>query len=497
MRRLVIALACLLSAPLAARAADTPAPSGRLTLDGAIRDALARSYAIKVQSYSVPIARAAVTEALGKFDVTLNGSYQHGRTNTPYVADPFSGIRPPADHATSDSSSLSLSGLSPWGMSYQIGGYVNKVDDPALVPVLALTSYAGIQVTQPLLQGFGTGAALYEVRVARTNRAISEWDFRRAVIDTVTQVIDAYSDVLFAEASLRSAQRSLSAAEQLVAENRKRFAVGAMSEFDVLSATAQVASRRQGVIAAQAGVRQAKNGLKALVSDVRDPSLLARSLNLAPFPKEPEPSIEPARDFRTALTLRPDYQSAELALKRGDYDQHYYRNQLLPQVNLVASAGVNGIGSNWGASEADLRSHDFPSSSVGVTVSIPLTFTSGRGRYRAARLRREQARAYLEQLEQNIVVAVGNAAIQVQSARERVNTTRRARELNENMLDAEVKRLRAGTGSTFAVLYQQEQLGYAEINEAQAETDYQKSVAEYDRQLGRTLEVHHIDLVMP
>ena len=501
MRRIVLALACLLSVRLAAAAADAPAAStanaAPLTLDQAIREALARNYAIKVQSYGVPIARAGVTEAFGKFDVTLNGSYQPGRTNTPYLAAPFSGVRPPADLAASDSSSLSLSGLSPWGLSYQIGGYVNKVDDPALSPALAITSYAGIQVTQPLLQGFGTGSALYQLRVAKTNRAISEWDFRRAVIDTVTQVVDAYSDVLFARAYLRSAQHLLSAAEQLVDENKKRFAVGAMSQFDVLSATAQVADRRQGVIAAQAGLRQTENSLKALVSDVRDPSLLAHSLSLAPFPDQSEPAIEPVRDFHTALTLRPDYQSALLSLKRGEYDQRYYRNQLLPQVDLVASAGVNGIGRNWASSEADLRSHDFPSSSVGVTVSIPLASAAERGRYRAARLRREQARAYLDKLEQDIVVAIGSAAIQVQSARQRVATTQRARELNEKMLDAEVKRLRAGTGSTFAVLYQQQQLGYAEVNEAQAEADYQKSIAEYDRQTGRTLEVHHIDLVMP
>ena len=500
MRRLVLAFACLLTIPLAARAADAPAPAGTvepLTLDQAIREALARNYAIRVQSYAVPIARASVTEALGKFDVTLSGSYQHGRTNTPALADPFSGIRPAADLAYSDSSSLNLSGLSPWGLSYQIGGYVNKVNDPALIPTLALTSYAGIQITQPLLQGFGTGAALYEVRVAKTNRAISEWDFRRAVIDTVTQVIDVYSDVLYAEASLRSAERSLNAAEQLVSENKKRFAVGQMSQFDVLSAQARVADRSQGVIYAKAGLQQAKNGLRSLVSNVRDPSLLEHALTVAPFPTIEEPKIHPAQDFRTALALRPDYQSAVLALRRGDYDQRYYRNQLLPQVNLVASAGVNGVGRDWAGSQADLRSHDFPSSSLGVVVSIPLASAAERGRYRAARLRREQARAYLEKLEQDIVVAVGNAAIQVQSAIDRVATTRRARELNEKTLDAEVKRLRAGTGSTFSVLYQQEQLGYAEVNEAQAESDYHKSVAEYDRQLGRTLEVHHIDLTMP
>jgi outer membrane protein TolC len=62
------------------------------------------------------------------------------------------------------------------------------------------------------------------------------------------------------------------------------------------------------------------------------------------------------------------------------------------------------------------------------------------------------------------------------------------------MLEAELKRLRAGTGSTFDVLYQQEQLSYAEINEAAAQSDHIKALAEYDRQLGRTLATHHIEL---
>jgi outer membrane protein TolC len=57
-----------------------------------------------------------------------------------------------------------------------------------------------------------------------------------------------------------------------------------------------------------------------------------------------------------------------------------------------------------------------------------------------------------------------------------------------------MKRLRAGTGSTFNVLYQQDQFSGAEIAAAQAEADHRKALAEYDRQIGHTLETYRIAL---
>ena len=123
--------------------------------------------------------------------------------------------------------------------------------------------------------------------------------------------------------------------------------------------------------------------------------------------------------------------------------------------------------------------------------------TLAAGRYRAARLQQRQSETQLQQVEQAIVVLVGNAAGQIETAQKRIQANRHARELAQATLDAEVKRLRVGQSSTFFVAQQQEILSIAEVREAAAQSDYAKALAEYDRQLGVTLEKLRIDIEPP
>ncbi|MFA5264753.1 MAG: TolC family protein [Opitutaceae bacterium] len=492
--RILALCAALAAASLACAAAETAPEDAPLTLDQAIRLALAKNYTIRVQSYEVPIAQAAVTEALGRFDAKLSGSTNDSRDELPNLLNPLSGARPPATVTDTDTYSLALAGSIPGGLGYSIGASTTNARGTSNLFSDTYTSFAGVTLTQPLLRDFGLGTSLAQVRIARTNRAISEWDYRQTVIDTVTQVAYAYSDFQLAQAYLRSAIRSYESAQQLEKENERRFSVGERSEYDITSAKAEVASRQESVFAAQRYVSLAENAFNQLISDQKNPDLLKGRISLAPLPLDEPLRIDPAADFRTALEKRPDYLKALLSIKRGKIEKNYQLNQLLPRVDLVGSYGYNGLAGDYHNSRRDIRNQDFPSYSAGVNVTVPITSSTERGRYRAAKIRLQQAELMLERMEQDIVVQVGNAAVQLENTRKRVEATRSARELYDKLVEAEIKRLRAGTGSTFNVLYQQRYLSQAEISEAQAQSDYFKARADYDRQLGRTLEVNRIAL---
>ena len=486
--------ACLAAGTLLnSRAADSISDAP-LPLEQAIQMALAKNYSIRIESLGIPIARAGVTEALGRFDPVLSGSYNDARNKEPALASVATGLRAIPTITDTDYYSLGIVGCSPWGLSYKIGasasnerGNYNNFSD-------TYTTFSGITLTQPILRDFGFGASLATVRIARTNRAISEWDYRDTVINTVTQVIYAYCDVQNAQSRLRSAQKSLELALTLQKENERRFQVGERSEYEILSAKAKVANREETVLIMERYVRTAENALKQLVSDQRDAAVATQRINIVSTKIDQNLHIDAAADFRTALNQRPDYQKARLSVLKSNLDRNYKRNQLLPRVDLVGSYGYNGLASDYPSARSDLRNRDYPAYSAGLSVSVPLSSSTERGRYRASKLRQVQAELALEQMEQDIVLQVANAATQLETTLKRVAVTKRARELNEQTLEADIKRLRAGTGSTFNVLYQQEQLNYAETSEAQAIADHNKARAEYDRQLGRTLEVHHIAL---
>lgn len=479
-------------------APENPSAVENLTLHDAIQRALAKNYFIQTSSFDVSIANAAVSEQLGIFDPKLTGSYNYSDSETPSLADPLTGLRPPAYLDKNTSSSLGLGTLLPWGLSFSLTASSTNDRNPLVTTANNnYFNFAGITGKQPLLRDFGFGATTAQIRIAMTNHSISEWQFRQTLIDTVTQVIFAYCDLNFAHAQLDSALKSRELAAQLVDENEKRYKVGSLSEYDVTSARARLASLDDGILQAKEFIHDSENALKALITDDRSTRLLRWHIGIEPLPLPPATVIDAELDFREALKKRPDYQQALLTVKRNGIDSRYQRNQLLPRLDLVGSYGYNGYDTSFDTSRQMVRNQDFHAFSYGAQVSIPLTFTTERARYRAAKLQLRKSETSLASLEQGIVVQVGNAADRIETSRQRVEATRNARELGQKTLDAEVKRLRAGTGNTFFVVQQQEVLSQLQIIEANAVNDYQKALAEYDRQLGLTLEKLNISINVP
>jgi outer membrane protein TolC len=492
---LSLALACT-AIRLPAQPQNTAGSGEPLTVEQAIQLALEKNFSIKVSGFEASISAAGLTEALGKFDPSINARYLHQENQDPLLTFDPSGQRDTTRDKT-DSAELSLDGLLPWGMTYSLGAtsvnargrfnnYGNNYD-----------TFAGVSGTQPLLRDFGFGATLASVRIARTNRHLGEQQFRQSVIDTVTQVTRAYYDLGFAHAYLRSATRSRDLAAGLLAENEKRFKIGSMSEYDVTSARSRVATREDSVLQAERQVLDAENYLKQLISDDRSPAMLNRHFLISRPPPAPIIVVDPAADFKIALENRPDYRQAQLSLERSGINRRLQRNQFLPRLDLVGSYGYSGYDVTRSGAQDQIKDHDYRSFSYGVVASIPITFTTERGRYRAAKLREQQAETQLQDLEQNIVVLVGNAAGQIETAQKRIQANRKARELAQATLDAEEKNLRAGRGSTFFVAQQQELLAIAEVQEASAHADYYKALAEYDRQLGVTLEKRNLTIETP
>ena len=157
---------------------------------------------------------------------------------------------------------------------------------------------------------------------------------------------------------------------------------------------------------------------------------------------------------------------------------------------LSASYGYNGIDPSFAASRAQVRDEDHRAYSAGLVVSVPLTFTEGRGRVRAAKLAQQQSEADLVRLEQDIAVSVANSIGQLETAVQRVEATTRAYELAQQALDAEEKRFRAGTSSTYFVLQLQEQLAAAQSSQVRAIADQRRAIALYEREIGTTIASH-------
>ena len=200
-------------------------------------------------------------------------------------------------------------------------------------------------------------------------------------------------------------------------------------------------------------------------------------------------TVDPAKDLQVALDKRPDYQAARLGITIDRAEEASARNLLLPQLNLIAGYGYNGLSGNFAASRHMVAEEDSPSSSIGFNISIPITNAVGRGKARAARLQREQSEADLKRLEADIAVAVANAASQIETSRQRVLADQAAYDLANKALADEVKKLAVGSpgSSTLSVIQQQQSLITVDNSLASARAAQVQAVADYDQALGITL----------
>ena len=458
-----------------------------LTLDDAIRLALEKNQRVKVSAFNPQIARANVLAAYGAFDPALTFRRTYSES------DGAGTVLTPLTRSLTkeDDYSLSLDGLMPWGMTYSLGATATNQRGTFNTFADNYATFGGISVTQPLLNGFGFGATLSNLRVAKANRSISDWQHRQTVIDTVTNVIFAFNNLQQARDNLKIARFSRDLAAQLLSDNEKKIRVGATSDADVTQARARVATREENILIAERSARDVENQLRQLLGESQF-RVDGPTLEITELPPATGIAVDAASDLKRAYDFRPDYQAARFGVIIDRATNASAQNALLPRLDFVGSYGYSGLDRNFATARAQVRDQDARAYTAGMVVRIPLTFAEGRGRARAAKLNLRQSEADLTRLEQDIAISVTAAAGQIETTKQRVDATRTAMDLAQQELTNEQKRFAAGTSTTFLVSNAQSDLSSAQSSYARAVADQRRALAAYERELGTTLTAHHI-----
>lgn len=486
MRPLAYLLAAAVSAALAVSApAQEAGPT--LTLDDAIRMALQRNKLFKAASYQPKISRANLLVARGQFDPSLQftRSYQQSDFSTQ------AGFTPIEDSSKTDFYSAAVTGQLPLGTQYSLVANTQEFRD-ALDGAKSFDTFGGVSITQPLLQGFGLGYNLLNVRIAKANRASSDQAYRASAINTVTSVILDYINLELAHDQLNASRGAQAAAASLLTENEKEYKIGSISQSDVIQARANTSFYGESILVAERAVRDAQNTLREVIGDdvfFEDEPLFT----LAPA-VVPVVVVDRHADLQTAYKMRPDYQEARLSITSSKARESYYADALLPAVNFNGSYGYEGVSGSFYTSRQQVENRQNPSISAGLSVTIPFTFAVGRGNLRAARLTREQAEENLRSTEADIAVQVAQAIGQIETTRKRVDADRAAYDLDKQVLAADEKMKTVGQISTFQVVNEQQQVLQGENILSNALAAERQAVALYDQALGTTLERYHVTL---
>lgn len=503
--RILTGFSILLTATaLTLRAADTATPR-TVSLQECVEMALKKNLELRIERvnpqfalYNLGAARAGYEPVL-----SLSGEHSHNESGSRLISGGFS---VPGAETDSDSFSGSLSGLTPWGMTYDLRGNANdqygnsfgfdtNLNQVVAFPFNSSQSSVAIDVAQPLLKNFWIDGTRLSIAVAKNRVKHSELGLKARIIDIVTRVELAYYDLEFAHESVKVQQTALELAQRLLAENKKRVEVGALAPLDEKQSEAEVAARQADLIAAQRNLELLENNLKQLLHD-DFASWSAQGIEPADALNKDRQLFNLQDSWARGLSSRPEYLQATLDVEQQGFQLKYDKNQLYPQLDIVGTYGYNGSGREFSDSLHQVSERDLPFYAYGGRLIVPLGNGAARNRYRSSKAGRDQTLLVLKKLEQDIMIAIDNAIKLAQSNFERIEATRKARDYAEAALAAEQKKLENGKSTSFIVLSLQRDLTAARSDEIAAVVQYNRSLALVAQAEGTTLERRKIDLTV-
>src|SRR5579859_2538527 len=403
-------------------------------------------------------------------------------------------------------------------------------------PSVQTSIFAGFQ--QQLLNGFGTAVNTRNIRIAKNNRRIADLAFSQQAITTVTNTITAYWELVFARENVKVQQQAVTVAEKLYSDNKKQLEIGTMAPLDVTRAESELATDRQNLIVAQTAQLQQTQVLKnAIAKDPLAPNMINVEIIPTELPNRPEaieaPSFEQA--VAEAFAKRPDVQEQAINLQNGQIEINATRNALLPTATLTAQYGSVGLAGNQtqvltshtvagsalvdangnpvqvffpvnvadtsqvvksglGDAMSTVFHNNFPDYNVQLNLQIPIRNRSAQADNQRAILTQRQLEAQMQQLKNSALLDVRNTFIALEQDRARVEAASKARELQQQTFDAEQKKYQLGASTVYLVIQTQRDLISAQGTELRALTDLVEAKANYERALGRTLEVNRVTI---
>ena len=500
MRKLLLILCCSFAT---SASAQTPAPvppsTLRLTVDDAVKMALDHNVDLSAERLDPQISDTRVAAAAGAFRPTFNTSLNRNNQLQP----PSSFLIPAATRNDVVTSNAGVAQRLPWfGTSYSVGWNAVHTDSNSFLQSYNPLVQSGLSInfSQPLVRDLLIDPARQQLAVSRINRDIADTRLRETTVQTTANVKSAYWALVTAVANVDARRTAVDLARELERVNQAKVDVGQSPPLDLVSAQAEVASNREQLIIAETAVKVAEDKLRLLIFDTGDRSVWNVKVDPIDAPPITTAAVDVDAAVTNALRDRTDLVRARKDIDVAQVTEKFSGAQRLPDVRLNASYLATGLGgtqvlrtggfpgtivgpgqsTEFGTVLNQLFSNQYPTWAFGVSVSYPLGTSIEDANYARSKLEHRQAAERLKSAEAHAVQQVREAAWKIDMNAKRIDTTRAARELADQRLDAERKRFDVGMSTSFLVIQAQRDLAQAKTNELSAVLAYDLALVDFE-----------------
>ncbi len=500
-----------ITTPDANREANEPA---QLTAAEAVHQALLHNPGVAAQRLTPLQQLEAVNSAEAIFDPILTGAVDKDRRESPN-SSALAGVR--VNVQQNFNADLGFKKTLRTGGDFRIdftnNRFVSNAQFQGLIP--QYEPELVFSLNQPLLRNFGLNFAYLLVDVTRLQSQAAAWTYQADLANFVKKVVAEYWIVVYARENLVVQQQSLELARQTLRENNERVRVGLLAPVAVKEAESQAAAREQQVIVAENQLDNALRALRQIVYLQHGDSFIPRPIEPIDRPRTTPVNVDASAALSLALERRPEVHAQTLDLQSKQVTARVRENQLLPRVDFVGNFGLNGLAGDavpvtvngqqvqtpfdgpYAEALDRLTSKKFYSYKAGVEIEVPLGNAAAKAEYTKAKIDVSQSELTRRQLFSDISLEVSTAVNDVVANIKRIQASRVARELAEENLHNQQKRLEVGIVTTKDVLDFQDQLTSARGIELQAATDYNISLAELARAEGTLLDEYSVVVEVP
>jgi outer membrane protein len=374
-------------------------------------------------------------------------------------------------------------------------------------------SALGINVTQPLLRGFGASLNRRFIRIAGNEQKISSLLFRQQLILTVYGVIRLYTDFVALTEDEKVKQETVTLAEKLLSDVTAQVEEGTLAQVERARANAQVSSTRQDLINAR-GLREEQEAiLKNVLTRTGNSDPEVQSAHLIPTDTLTIPATEEVRPMQDlisdALGARPDLDQARLQIANSRIGLEGTRNLTKPQLDLVGIMQNNGLAgqanpfapspdpgfiAGYGGGLEQIFSRKYPTYGVGVQMTLPLKNRVAEADLARDEIQVRQQEIRLRQLQNQARLEVEDALIAMRRARASYEAAVQSRALQQESLEAEQAKFEVGASTSFFVIQYESLLAQARSAEVAARSSYVKARAALQRAIGSILDENNISM---
>lgn len=517
---LTVSLSLAFAGTAGAQAAGDPAPDPAPTMLGkyelsiadAIEMGLKNNLDVEVTRYDPLLSWEEFQAAWGAYDPRFDADFGWDSRETP-IASSLQATNLLVERELGGRTGLN--GKIPWlnatyGVNYQGSHLTTSSSISDLSPENRSGLVASLRV--PLLRNLVWDQDWTRVKQTKILYGIEEENFRREVMDTVERIETAYWDLVAAEEAEEVAVKSVETAQELLRQTETQYEVGVVSRVEVTEAEAGLAQREVELIRA---ANAHDNSMDFLMDEVLGRGLRPDSRLEVVAADRPDDyivyEIDVAEAARKAFENRPELAGARQEIERRQIEVKFRNNQKLPQLDVEASYGFNGLsgitnsapslfggprapivgvpGYYWGSHNTFDNAQD---ASVRGLFSIPLLNKTARSNSTRANIDLRKAGSQLARLEQDIILSVRVAARNLEAAQGAILAAERAVVAAEEQLRAERIRLEQGESTPFDVLLREQDYVGSQSALIDAIRIYRNSTVALDRQQGTILKTRNV-----